>query len=93
MIKTARIMLGPAGPDSAMSHAATELELYAENDGSLYRAFVRPLQRRLAAAKADGTYESEKAVAACKEKMRIKSFIHFESFTSGMQLMDHWESP
>jgi hypothetical protein len=42
----------------------TELELYINNDGDLYRQHTRPLQQLLAKAKAKGTYDRLRALRA-----------------------------
>jgi hypothetical protein len=43
---------------------ATELELFAENDGDLYRSMTEGILKNLATKKAQGKYDSEKAVQA-----------------------------
>ncbi len=43
---------------------ATELELFTENDGDLYRRMTEPILKNLATKKAQGKYDSEKAVQA-----------------------------
>ncbi len=43
---------------------ATELELFTENDGDLYHRMTEPILKNLATKKAQGKYDSEKAVQA-----------------------------
>ena len=43
---------------------ATELELFTENDSDLYRRMTEPILKNLATKKAQGKYDSEKAVQA-----------------------------
>ena len=45
-----------------MSHEATELQLYIENDGGLHRRQVIPIRKSLATKVASGTYDHDKAV-------------------------------
>ena len=45
---------------------ARELELYASNDGSLYRTYTQPIMRTLASKKERGTYTRSGAVTAFK---------------------------
>lgn len=49
---------------AADPHNATELVLYAENDGGLYRSQRQPLEKSLQARFDKGTYDATKAVAA-----------------------------
>jgi hypothetical protein len=49
--------------EDRISDDARELELYAENDGALYSARLRPAYRALAERIAKGTYQTAKAVA------------------------------
>lgn len=51
-----------------MSHEATELQLYIENDGGLYRQQGLPILKNLATKVASGKYEHDKAV---------KLYMHF----------------
>lgn len=45
-----------------MSHEATELQLYIDSDGTLYRQRVTPIRKNLATKVATGTYDHDKAV-------------------------------
>lgn len=45
----------------------TELELYINNDGKMYRDLTRPLQKRLAMEKAIGTYSRDRALKEFKQ--------------------------
>jgi hypothetical protein len=43
-------------------HAATELELFVENDGDLHRQMTTPIHKNLATKKARGEYQHDLAV-------------------------------
>lgn len=45
-------------------HAATELKLYIDNDGDLYRQMTTSILKNLATKKARGDYDSSKATKA-----------------------------
>jgi len=47
-------------------HAATELRLFINNDGSLYERLKAPIWRRMTSFKEKGTYDHQRAVAAFK---------------------------
>lgn len=47
--------------------AENELQLYIDNDGSLYRELTRPLQKRLAMEKSIGTFSRPRALKEFKE--------------------------
>lgn len=60
--RTARRNPPRSGP--ADEHAATELVLYAENDGDLYRQMLRPIESNLIKKARKGTYDSKLALKA-----------------------------
>lgn len=45
-----------------MSRASDELSLYIVNDGKIHKTLTAPLQKRLAKAMADGTFDNAKAL-------------------------------
>lgn len=47
-----------------MPYGESNLSLYVDNDGDIYRLFTRPAQQELATKKANGTYSRSDAVRA-----------------------------
>jgi len=83
-IKTTRARRPPPRTQPPVDeHAATELQLYVENDGELYRRQGEPILRNLEKKVKKGTYDHDKAVKLYGYLVESSAKMYVKEFGSG----------